>query len=181
MFERPGKLFDGFPKPYPNEEFARFVNNGAYPPDLSAIAKARHGGENYLFSLLTGYRNPPFGVNLREGLHYNPYFPGGAIAMAPPLSNNQVESDDGTENNVSQMAKDCTTFLAWASQPEMDNRKKTGIKVLLLLSITAGFTLYWKRLKWAVMKNRVVKFTDLSKSSGHHPSTPSSHPPAEKH
>jgi len=185
MFERPGKLSDYMPRPYPNEQAARYANNGANPVDLSLVIKAREQHDNYIFSLLTGYRDPPAGVTLRQGLYYNPYFPGGAIAMAPPLSNNQVEADDGTENNISQMAKDCTTFLAWAAEPEMDQRKQTGIKALLLVSITASFTLYWKRMKWAVMKNRVVKFTDLSKSSSHYSSTniPSSslqHPP-EKH
>lgn len=44
MFKRPGKLSDYFPSPYPNEEAARAANNGAYPPDLSYIVSARHGG-----------------------------------------------------------------------------------------------------------------------------------------
>lgn len=55
MFERPGKLSDYMPSPYPNEEAARFANNGAYPPDLSVIVKARPNGVDYLFALLTGY------------------------------------------------------------------------------------------------------------------------------
>lgn len=86
-FERPGKLSDYFPSPYPNEEAARAANNGAYPPDLSYIVSARHGGENYIFALLTGYTDPPAGVNLRDGQYFNPYFPGGAIGMAQVVYN----------------------------------------------------------------------------------------------
>jgi len=180
MFDRPGKLADYMPRPYPNEQAARYANNGAYPHDLSLMVKARPRREDYVFSLLSGYREPPAGIVLRQGLYYNPYFAGGAIAMAPPLSNGQVDYDDGTENSVSQMAKDVTTFLAWASEPEMDHRKRTGIKAMLLLAVTGGFTLYWKRLKWAVVKNRVVKFTDLNKVSTHNP-PPSSHGSSGSH
>lgn len=84
---RPGKLSDYFPSPYPNEEAARAANNGAYPPDLSYICSARHGGEDYIFALLTGYYDAPAGIVLREGQYYNPYFPGGAISMAQALYN----------------------------------------------------------------------------------------------
>ena len=96
MFMRPGKLADYVPAPYPNEQAARAANAGAYPPDLSLIVKARHGGDNYVYSLLTGYADPPAGVEVREGLHYNPYFPGGAIAMAQNIYDEVVEFDDGT-------------------------------------------------------------------------------------
>ncbi|CAM8930415.1 unnamed protein product [Rhodiola kirilowii] len=97
MFTRPGKLSDCLPQPYPNEQAARFANGGgAYPPDLSLITKARHNGQNYVFALLTGYRDPPAGVSIREGLHYNPYFPGGAIAMPKMLIDGAVEYEDGT-------------------------------------------------------------------------------------
>ncbi|KAJ0458831.1 putative cytochrome c1, cytochrome c-like domain superfamily [Helianthus annuus] len=64
MFTRPGKLSDRFPQPYENEQAARFANGGAYPPDLSLITKARHNGQNYVFALLTGYRDPPAGVSV---------------------------------------------------------------------------------------------------------------------
>ena len=95
MYMRPGKLADYLPAPYPNEQAARAANAGAYPPDLSLIVKARHGGDNYIYSLLTGYSDPPTGVEVREGLHYNPYFPGGAIAMAQNIYDEVVEFDDG--------------------------------------------------------------------------------------
>lgn len=95
MFERPAKLSDKIPSPYMNEAHARYANGGAYPPDLSLITKARHDGQNYVFALLLGYREPPAGVSVREGLHYNPYFPGGAIAMPKMLADGGVEYDDG--------------------------------------------------------------------------------------
>lgn len=158
MFERPGKLSDYMPKPYPNEQAARFSNNGAYPPDLSLVVKAREDREDYLYALLTGYKEPPAGISIRGGLHYNPYFPGGAIAMAKALSDNQVEYDDGTPATISQMAKDVTTFLTWAAEPELDDRKKMGIKTVLVLISIAIPTLYYKRLKWSVIKNRVIMF-----------------------
>ena len=95
MFERPGKLSDKFPQPYKNEEEAKFANNGALPPDLSFIVNARHGGEDYIFSLLTGYCDPPAGVTVGEEQHYNPYFAGGLIGMAQALFNEVIEYDDG--------------------------------------------------------------------------------------
>ncbi|CAL5418012.1 unnamed protein product [Camellia sinensis] len=127
MFTRPGKLSDRFPQPYPNEQAARFANGGAYPPDLSLITKARHNGQNYVFALLTGYHDPPAGVS--EGLHYNPYFPGGAIAMPKMLIDGAVEYEDGTPATESQMGKDVVTFLSWAAEPEMEERKLMGFQV----------------------------------------------------
>lgn len=91
---REGKLLDYFPLPYPNEEAARAANGGAMPPDLSFITEARHGGENYLFSLLTGYSEAPAGVEVKEGLHYNRFFPGGAISMARALYDGVVDYDN---------------------------------------------------------------------------------------
>uniref|UniRef100_A0A8C7D523 ERGIC and golgi 3 n=1 Tax=Oncorhynchus kisutch TaxID=8019 RepID=A0A8C7D523_ONCKI len=129
MFTRPGKLSDYFPKPYPNPEAARVANGGALPPDLSYIVNARHGGEDYVFSLLTGYCEPPAGVEVREGLYYNPYFPGQAIGMAPPIYNEVLEFEDGTPATMSQVAKDVCTFLRWAAEPEHDQRKRMGLKV----------------------------------------------------
>ncbi|KAJ0639378.1 putative cytochrome c1, cytochrome c-like domain superfamily [Helianthus annuus] len=123
MFTRPGKLSDRFPQPYENEQAARFANGGAYPPDLSLITKARHNGQNYVFALLTGYRDPPAGVSIREGLHYNPYFPGGAIAMPKMFNDGAVEYEDGTPATEAQMGKDVVSFLSWAAEPEMEERK----------------------------------------------------------
>mmetsp|Transcript_9894 Transcript_9894/g.45063 ORF Transcript_9894/g.45063 Transcript_9894/m.45063 type:complete len:297 (-) Transcript_9894:14418-15308(-) len=154
MFDRPGKLSDRLPAPYANEEGARYANNGAYPPDLSLITKARHDGQNYVFSLLLGYREPPAGVSVREGLHYNPYFPGGAIAMPKMLVDGGVEYDDDTPATETQMAKDVTTFLAWAAEPEADDRKLMGAKFMFALSLVAVQAVYYKRWMWSPIKAR---------------------------
>eukprot|EP00467_Chlorarachnion_reptans_P005312 CAMPEP_0114504936 /NCGR_PEP_ID=MMETSP0109-20121206/10560_1 /TAXON_ID=29199 /ORGANISM="Chlorarachnion reptans, Strain CCCM449" /LENGTH=279 /DNA_ID=CAMNT_0001683291 /DNA_START=107 /DNA_END=946 /DNA_ORIENTATION=+ len=159
MFDRPGKLFDRFPAPYPNEEAARAANGGAYPPDLSMIVKARPHGEDYVFALLTGYKESPAGVQLRPGLHYNPYFSGGAISMEAPLKEfGQVEWQDGTPPTVTQMAKDVSTFLAWASEPETDDRKKAGVKWITALLAATALAGYWKRFKWMPIKTRKIEY-----------------------
>eukprot|EP00736_Rhodelphis_marinus_P014376 Rmarinus@m.25753 len=165
MFERPGKLGDYLPKPYPNEEAARFANSGALPPDLTLIVRAREGNEDYVFSLLNGYYDPPAGVELRDGLYYNIYFPGNAIGMTAPLhTDGQVEYDDGTEATVSQMAKDVVTFLSWTASPDLDERKKMGIKFLSLLGFTVFFSSYYNRFKWQIFKNQRVTFLDTTRT-----------------
>ncbi|XP_063183794.1 cytochrome c1, heme protein, mitochondrial [Chroicocephalus ridibundus] len=158
MFTRPGKISDYFPKPYPNAEAARAANNGALPPDLSYIVNARHGGEDYVFSLLTGYCDPPAGVTVREGLHYNPYFPGQAIGMAPPIYNEILEFDDGTPATMSQIAKDVCTFLRWAAEPEHDHRKRMGLKMLMISGLLISLLYYLKRHKWSVLKSRKMVY-----------------------
>jgi len=159
MFERPGKLSDYFPKPYANDEAAAAANNGAIPPDLSFIALARHGREDYIYHLLTSYCDPPAGIELMDGQHFNPYYPGGAIGMAAPLYNEIIEYDDGTPATQSQLAKDVATFLTWAASPEHDLRKKVSIKALTVLTMLAGITYYIKRFKWSVLKSRKIVFT----------------------
>jgi len=159
MFERPGKLSDYFPKPYPNDEAASAANNGAIPPDLSFIALARHGREDYIYHLLTSYCDPPAGIELMDGQHFNPYFPGGAIGMAAPLYNEIIEYDDGTPPTQSQLAKDVSTFLTWAASPEHDLRKKMSIKALTALSILSGLLFYMKRFRWSVLKTRKIVYT----------------------
>ncbi|THH04786.1 hypothetical protein EW145_g5269 [Phellinidium pouzarii] len=150
MFQRPGKLSDYMPAPYANEEAARASNAGALPPDLSLIVKARHGNVDYIFSLLTGYVDPPAGVKILDGLNYNPYFPGGAIAMARVLFDDLVEFEDGTPATTSQMAKDVVTFLAWAAEPEHDQRKQYGMKAVILLSAMTAVSLHLKNPKIGV-------------------------------
>ena len=148
MFERPAKPSDRFKSPYPNEEAARAANNGAYPPDLSLIVKARHDGANYIFSLLTGYTEAPAGFEMMPGLHYNPYFEGGQIAMPAPLTANMVTYMDGTPATLEQMARDVTIFLQWAAEPEMEHRKSMGLKVMIYLSLFTIFFYIAKRRVW---------------------------------
>ncbi|CCK72809.1 ubiquinol--cytochrome-c reductase catalytic subunit CYT1 KNAG_0L01900 [Huiozyma naganishii CBS 8797] len=162
--KRPGKLADYIPGPYPNEEAARAANQGALPPDLSLIVKARHGGPDYIFSLLMGYpEDPPAGVTLPTGSNYNPYFPGGAIAMARVLFDDLVEYEDGTPATSSQMAKDVTTFLQWCAEPEHDERKKAGLKAVLMLSTLYLLSVWVKKFKWAGIKNRKFVFNPPTK------------------
>lgn len=157
--KRPGKLADYIPGPYANEQAARAANQGALPPDLSLIVKARHGGCDYIFSLLTGYpEEPPAGVVLPAGGNYNPYFPGGSIAMGRVLFDDLVEYEDGTPASTSQMAKDVTTFLNWASEPEHDDRKKWGLKALIILSSLYLVSVWVKKFKWQPVKNRKIRF-----------------------
>jgi ubiquinol-cytochrome c reductase cytochrome c1 subunit len=162
MFERPGKLFDHFPSPYPNDEYAAFINGGAIPPDLSLIVLGRPGGEDYVFSLLNGYHPEPAGVTLRQGLNYNVYFPGGAISMAKPLNDGQVEWEDGTPATETQMAKDVVTFLSWAAQPEHDDRKLLGAKFVLGVGLAALLLGYQKRLYWSVIKTQRISYPPSS-------------------
>ncbi|XP_076922119.1 cytochrome c1-2, heme protein, mitochondrial-like [Bidens hawaiensis] len=133
---------------------ARFANGGAYPPDLSLITKARHNGQNYVFAVLTGYRDPPAGVSIREGLHYNPYFPGGAIAMPKMLNDGAVEYEDGTPATEAQMGKDVVSFLAWTAEPEMEERKLMGFKWIFVSSLALLQAGYYRRLKWSIFKSR---------------------------
>ena len=109
-----------------------------------------------MFTLLLGYRDAPEGIHVREGLYYNPYFPGGAIAMPKMLADEGVEYDDGTEATESQQAKDVTTFLAWAAEPEHDERKLMGVKFLTAMLMLWVCAIYYKRWKWAPIKSRRI-------------------------
>ncbi len=138
MFDRPGLPSDYFPTPYRNQEEARAANDGAYPPDLSIMTKARHDGPNYLYALLTGYEDPPADFEMQELMNYNPYFPGRQIAMTPQLVEGIVEYSDGTEATVTQMARDVTEFFHWASEPKMEERKAMAQPVLFYLLVLVG-------------------------------------------
>ena len=149
MFMRAGLPSDRFVSPFPNDEAARAANNGALPVDLSLIVKARADGANYLYSLLTGYQDPPQEVEGREGLNFNVSFPGLWIAMPPPLSEDGVEYSDGTKATVDQMAYDVTNFLAWAASPKLEDRKKMGLKVMIFLAVFTGLLIAVKKKVWS--------------------------------
>ncbi|MCR5877370.1 cytochrome c1 [Phenylobacterium sp. J367] len=162
--QRPATSADRFPSPFPNEAAARASNGGAYPPDLSVIAKARAGGPRYIYSVLTGYENPPAGLTLGAGTYYNPYFPGdltaywkgdhhsvpkgGAIAMAPPLGTDKVTFDDGTKSTVHQQGMDVTAFLMWAAEPKMEERKEFGFGAMIYLLILTVLLWFSYRRIW---------------------------------
>ncbi|MCC6720206.1 MAG: cytochrome c1 [Acetobacteraceae bacterium] len=147
--ERPARPSDHFRAPYPNETAARATFNGAYPPDLSVIIKARAGGADQLYNLLAGYAEPPADMKLGDGMYYNKYFAGHQIAMPAPLSDGRVTYADGTRASVEQMARDVTTFLAYIAEPEMEVRKRLGVKVVLFLIFMTGVTYAAKRKVWA--------------------------------
>jgi ubiquinol-cytochrome c reductase cytochrome c1 subunit len=136
-FTRPGRPSDHFKNPYPNDNAAIAANGGAYPPDMSVLAKARPGGANYIYSILMGYDKKPADFVLEEGVHYNKYMDGNKIKMTNPLSDNLVQYSDGTSATVDQMAKDVTTFLTWAAEPHLEARHKTGFKVMIYLILLA--------------------------------------------
>ena len=142
---------DNFVEPYPNEEAAKASNNGAYPPDLTLIIKARKNGANYLRSLLLGYEEAPEGFEVGEG-YYNKYMPGNIIAMPQPLYGDDVEYQDGTKPTLEQEIIDVVTFLTWASMPELEKRKSSGIKVIIFLIVmTFFFFLSYKKV-WKDVK-----------------------------
>lgn len=161
---RPATTSDRFKSPFRNPEAAKASNGGALPPDLSVITKARKGGASYIYSLLTGYKDAPEGLNISETQHYNPYFPGdlssawtgdkhhvpkgGTLAMAAPLKPGQVSFDDGTESTVHNQAKAVAAFLEWAGDPHAIARKQTGFAVILYLLGLLGLVYAAYRQVW---------------------------------
>jgi len=173
MFTRKAIPTDHFPSPFANANAAAAANNGAAPPDFSLIAKARavergfptfifdiftqyaEAGPDYIHSLLTGYdEQPPAGMHVPEGTHYNPYFIAGkSLAMAKPLSDDQVTYDDGSPQTVDQYARDVSAFLMWAAEPHLEDRKKTGFRVIIFLILFAGLVYIAKRSIWSDVKH----------------------------
>jgi ubiquinol-cytochrome c reductase cytochrome c1 subunit len=168
MFTRKAVPSDYFPSPFPNDEAAAAANNGAAPPDMSLLAKARgvtrgfptfvfdiftqyqEGGPDYIHALLTGYQETPEGVTIGEGTHFNPYFAGAAsLSMAPPISDGQVEYEDGSPQTVDQYGKDVASFLMWAAEPHLEERKRTGFMVMVFLVIFAGLVYLTKKSVYA--------------------------------
>jgi len=151
MYKRPAVPADRFVGPFPNDQAARAANGGALPPDLSLIVKAREGGASYVYSVLTGFTEPPAGLKKPDTLYYNQYFPGHLIAMPPPLSEGAVQYADGTKATVDQMAYDVANFLAWTSSPKLEIQKATGLKVMLFLIVLTGLLIAVKKKIWAAV------------------------------
>ncbi|MEM9989138.1 MAG: cytochrome c1 [Pseudomonadota bacterium] len=174
MFTRPGLPSDYIPSPYANRQQAMAVNGGAYPPDMSLLTKARHHGTAYMYSLLTGYVDPPEILNVEGAQYYNPYYPGdtkslvkpeyldedgnlldglelpygGVFKMKAPLTDGIVAYEDGTPETVDQYAQDVTAFLQWAAEPKLEERKAMGRFVILYLFIFAGIVYASYRQIW---------------------------------
>ena len=155
MFTRPGKLSDKFVMPYDNVKAAQAANGGAYPPDMSVLVKARGGGENYIYSLLQGYEDPPVGITLDEGVYYNKYMYGNKIKMANQLSDGLVEYADGTESTVEQMSKDITTFLMWTAEPHLEARHRMGFKAIVYLIILTILVYFSMKRIWSRVETEV--------------------------
>ncbi len=169
MFERAGLPSDRFPSPFANDQAARAANGGALPPDLSLITKSREGwrgtltqllhgigGPQYVYSVLTGYQDPPAELagEKPEGKFYNPYYAAGHwIGMPPPLSDGQVTFDDGAPNTVDDMSRDVSAFLAWAAEPKMEARKQLGFQVMIYLLAFAALLYLTKRKVWAAVQH----------------------------
>jgi ubiquinol-cytochrome c reductase cytochrome b/c1 subunit len=173
MFERPGRLSDPFPSPDPNEQAARARFNGALPPDLSVIAKARgyetgvvrglldfftqyqEAGIDYIYAYLIGFENPPAGVKLSENQFWNRYFPGSRTAMRPPLQKDQVDYSDGAPQTIEQYSRDVSAYLMWAAEPHLEARKRIGFQAMIFLLVFAGLLYFTKKKVWSNAEGRV--------------------------
>lgn len=177
MFERPAKLSDPMRGPYKNDKEARAAQNGALPPDLSLITKARgvsrdpswwvhpflmlgdiagayqEGGADYVFALMTGYHEAPADVKINDGMSYNVAFPGHQIGMPSPLSEGAVTYQDGTKGTVENYAKDVSAFLSWTADPSLNNRKVIGWQVMVYLLFTTLFLYGAKKRIWSAIKH----------------------------
>ena len=179
MFERPGRLADHFPAPFPNDNAARARYN-AVPPDMSVLAKARgyergfpkfifdiftqyqEHGVDYIAALMQGYTEPPKEFSLPAGLSYNMFFPGHSIAMPPPLTDGRVEYTDGSPKTVAQYSKDISAFLMWAAEPHLEARKRLGFEVMVFLIVFAGLMYFTKKKVWHDVKAEGARGQDPS-------------------
>jgi len=166
MFERPGRVADRFPSPFPNDAAARAANGGALPPDMSVIAKARtyergfpwfvldmftqyqEQGPDYIAALIKGYKEAPKDMTMPAGMHFNEYFPGNMIGMPQPLQDGQVSYDDGSPQTVDQYSQDVAAFLMWAAEPHLEARKRAGFQVMVFLVLLSGLLYFTKKKVW---------------------------------
>ena len=161
MFTRPARLSDKFVKPYPNVQASTAANGGAYPPDMSVLAKARSGGADYLYSLLLGYEEAPAGFELDDGVYYNKFMPGNKIKMSEPLYDEMVEYSDGTSASKEQLAKDVTSFLVWAAEPHLEAQHRMGFKTLLFLLVLITLVYMSKQKIWSQFGSKETEQDEL--------------------
>ncbi len=152
----------------PNDHFPKSSLENA--PDLSLMAKGRAGfhgpygtginqffrgigGPEYIVSLLTGYTGHE--VEQAGTIFYeNTAFPGGLIAMSPPLSDDIVTYADGHEATVHHMAEDVAAFLMWAAEPKMMARKQVGFVAVLFLGLLTVLLYLTNKRLWAPVKGK---------------------------
>jgi ubiquinol-cytochrome c reductase cytochrome c1 subunit len=172
--KRPAVLADAIPGPFANDQAARYATNGALPPDLSLMAKARgieagtpfyrlpdamlrdifgayqEAGADYIYAYVLGYTDPPADMKVADGMNYNKMFPGHQTAMTNPFvaGDGLVKYDDGTPATVDNYARDVVAFLSWAADPTLEERKNMGLLVMLYLVITALLLGLAKRRIW---------------------------------
>ena len=155
MFTRVARLSDNFVGPYENIQAATAANGGAYPPDMSVLVKARKGGADYIYSLLLGYEEAPEGISLDDGVYYNKYMAGNKIKMSNPLSEGIVTYIDGTEATEEQMARDITSFLAWAAEPHLEARHKIGFRAIIYLIIMTVLVYFSMKKLWSRIESKI--------------------------
>ena len=155
MFTRVARLSDNFVGPYENIQAATAANGGAYPPDMSVLVKARKGGADYIYSLLLGYEEAPEGISLDDGVYYNKYMAGNKIKMSNPLSEGIVTYIDGTEATEDQMARDVTSFLAWAAEPHLEARHKIGFRAIVYLIIMTVLVYFSMKKLWSRIESKI--------------------------
>ncbi len=162
IYKRPGTLADIIPRPeaYPNDQAAAAVF-GKAPPDMALLAKARkyergfpwfvfaalpgleyqEVGADYIDAILNGYTKP-------DDPQWNLYYPGHKIAMPQPITNGAVDYKDGTPPTLANYSKDVSAFLSWAAEPNLTERKRIGLRVMIFLFVLATLLYFTKKRIW---------------------------------
>ena len=177
--ERPGRPSDAFPWAYANPLAAAATLGVAPPDmsllakarsyergfpgfllDMLPFFSYQEKGPDYIYALLVkGYMEPPKGMEMPDGSNYNVIYPGHKIAMANPLNllfdektNKPSEPDyysDGTPFTREQAARDIISFMMWAAEPKLEERKSVGLAVMVFLAIFASLLYFVKKKIWA--------------------------------
>lgn len=139
-------------------------------PDLSLMAKARAGfhgpegtginqllrgigGPEYIHAILTGYT----GETKEEAgttFYENHAFPGGWIAMPPPLTEDQITFEDGSPASIDAMSMDVSAYLMWSAEPKMMDRKKAGFVAVTFLILLSALLYLTNKKIWARVKGK---------------------------
>jgi ubiquinol-cytochrome c reductase cytochrome c1 subunit len=162
IFKRPGTPADTIPRPeaYPNEQAAA-ATFGKAPPDMALLAKSsqyergfpwfildalpgvqyQEMGADYIHAILNGYTKP-------DDPQWNLYYPGHKIAMPQPITDGAVDYKDGTPKTLANYSKDVAAFLSWAAEPNLAERKRIGLRVMIFLFVFAALLYFVKKRIW---------------------------------